>query len=457
RGVRRFEGGTGLGGAPARRLALRRGVPVALPQPTHPRPRDAGCGMRDADTMAGEQPPRGVREPRRPPAICDDGRCYPHRDDPRRPAKRGHREGHAGGGGARAQGEDDRVRGLGHLCGELQPREHVSSHRSRVSPTAGNPAARPERPGTPPGAQDGEGEGRRAARADDQRRPASTRRRHGAARDRVRLAELSEHGAVSQGRSVDRRAETGCGAGAARRDEHGSRADARQQELQPAHFVAAARRGGPVFALEAEPGHTERAGEGRRRLERRGPRAQATRLERRAYLFAQQRRIKHLAPDPEAASFHRYHDRIFLVQLASPSLTAIIDPLAIADLSPVGGLLDDPKVEKIFHDADYDLRILDRDYGFRARRLFDTRIAAQLAGEPAVGLAALLEKYAGVKLAKEHQKADWSRRPLSAAMLAYAAADTAHLPALREQLRARLTALGRLAWAEEEFARLEDL
>ena len=164
-----------------------------------------------------------------------------------------------------------------------------------------------------------------------------------------------------------------------------------------------------------------------------------------------------VAADTEAASFHRYHDRIFLIQLASPSRTEIIDPLAVADLSPVGGLLADPKVEKIFHDADYDLRILDRDYGFRARRLFDTRIAAQLAGEPAVGLAALLEKYAGVKLAKEHQKADWSRRPLPPAMLAYAAADTAHLPALREQLRARLTALGRLTWAEEEFTRLEDL
>src|SRR5439155_915354 len=66
-------------------------------------------------------------------------------------------------------------------------------------------------------------------------------------------------------------------------------------------------------------------------------------------------------------------------------------------------------------------------------------------------------KYAGVKLAKEHQKADWSRRPLPPAMLAYAAADTAHLPALREQLRARLTALGRLAWAEEEFTHLEEL
>lgn len=161
--------------------------------------------------------------------------------------------------------------------------------------------------------------------------------------------------------------------------------------------------------------------------------------------------------DTEAASFHRYRDRIFLIQLASPSRIEIIDPLALADVSPVGALLSNARVEKIFHDADYDLRTLDRDYGFRARRLFDTRIAAQLAGEPAIGLAALLEKYLGVKLAKEHQKADWSRRPLPPAMLAYAAADTEHLPALREALRGRLSALGRLGWAEEEFARLEDL
>jgi ribonuclease D len=164
-----------------------------------------------------------------------------------------------------------------------------------------------------------------------------------------------------------------------------------------------------------------------------------------------------VAVDTEAASFHRYRDRIFLIQLSSPSRTEIVDPLALADLSPVGRLLADPAVEKIFHDADYDLRTLDRDYGFRARSLFDTRIAAQLAGEPAVGLAALLEKYLGVKLAKEHQKADWSRRPLPPAMLAYAAADTQHLPALRERFRTRLAELGRLGWAEEEFTRLEQL
>jgi ribonuclease D len=169
------------------------------------------------------------------------------------------------------------------------------------------------------------------------------------------------------------------------------------------------------------------------------------------------RREPLVAADTEAASFHRYRDRIFLIQLSSPSATVLVDPLALPDLSPIGELLGDSAVEKIFHDADYDLRILDRDYAFRTRRVFDTRIAAQLAGEPAVGLAALLEKYVGVKLAKQHQKADWSRRPLPAAMLAYAAADTEHLPALRAALRERLTALGRLAWVEEECARLEDL
>lgn len=176
-----------------------------------------------------------------------------------------------------------------------------------------------------------------------------------------------------------------------------------------------------------------------------------------ALLLAECRRAPLVAVDTEAASFHRYLDRIYLIQLSTSTRSALIDPLALADLAPVGELLADPAVEKVFHDADYDLRTLDRDYGFRARRLFDTRIAAQLAGEAAVGLASLVEKYCGVKLAKTHQKADWSARPLPPAMLAYAAADTRHLLALREALVARLTELGRLAWAQEEFARVEGL
>ena len=169
------------------------------------------------------------------------------------------------------------------------------------------------------------------------------------------------------------------------------------------------------------------------------------------------RREPRLGVDTEGASFHRYRDRIYLVQVSGGSETALIDPLALADLSPVGALLANPQIEKVFHDADYDLRVLDRDYGYHAVRLFDTRIAAQLAGEPAIGLAALVEKYVGVKLDKAHQKADWSRRPLPPPMLAYAAADTQHLLALRDALEQRLAALGRVAWGAEEFKHLESL
>ena len=167
--------------------------------------------------------------------------------------------------------------------------------------------------------------------------------------------------------------------------------------------------------------------------------------------------IDRIAFDTEAASFHRYVDRVYLIQLSTDSETALVDPLEIEDLEPIGAILEDPKVEVVFHDADYDLRVLNRDYGFHARNLFDTRLAAQLAGEEGVGLGALLEKYADIKLDKRFQRADWSQRPLSAEMIAYAAADTRHLLGLRDILADRLRELARLHWAEEEFLRLEDL
>jgi ribonuclease D len=162
-----------------------------------------------------------------------------------------------------------------------------------------------------------------------------------------------------------------------------------------------------------------------------------------------------LAVDTEAASFHRYHDRVYLVQLSSRTDTAIVDPLAVGDLAPLGRVLADPSIEIVFHDADYDLRLLDQQYGFRAATLFDTRVAAQLLNEPGIGLAALLEKYLGIRLDKRFQRADWSTRPLSPEMLQYAADDTRHLPALRDILRDRLAERGRLSWAKEEFALLE--
>ncbi|MBI4420854.1 MAG: ribonuclease D [Gemmatimonadetes bacterium] len=169
------------------------------------------------------------------------------------------------------------------------------------------------------------------------------------------------------------------------------------------------------------------------------------------------RRETLLAFDTEAASFHRYADRVYLIQVSSVGEAAIIDPLALPDLSPVGDLLASPQIEIVFHDADYDLRSLHRDYGFEAHRVFDTRIAAQLLGEPEIGLGALLHKYFRVVLDKKLQRADWSQRPLTREMIDYAAADTAHLPALREVLYRRLVELGRLEWAREEFQRLEGI
>jgi ribonuclease D len=156
--------------------------------------------------------------------------------------------------------------------------------------------------------------------------------------------------------------------------------------------------------------------------------------------------------DTEADSFHHYFEKVCLLQLAAGGGLFLVDPLAGV---PVAPLLDHLASRRLLmHGADYDLRLLYRDYGFRAAALFDTMIAAQLLGEKEIGLMALLATRLGVVLDKAHQRADWSVRPLPPEMVAYAAADVAHLPALVASLAADLAAKGRLAWHEEECARL---
>ena len=157
-----------------------------------------------------------------------------------------------------------------------------------------------------------------------------------------------------------------------------------------------------------------------------------------------------LAVDTEAASFHRHRDRVYLLQISTRTETYLVDPLAITGLPGFGEILADPAIELVFHDADYDLRLLGYEFGFRAVTIFDTRVAAQFLDEPGIGLAALLDKYIGVRPDKRFQRADWSVRPLTQPMLEYAATDTRHLPVLRDILRDRLTERGRLAWVEEE-------
>jgi ribonuclease D len=158
-----------------------------------------------------------------------------------------------------------------------------------------------------------------------------------------------------------------------------------------------------------------------------------------------------VAADTEAAGYHRYHDRICLLQLSTRTRTYVVDALALAGFGPLERIFADPRTEIVLHDADYDLRLLARDHDLRVTRLFDTKIAAQFLGEPQIGLAGLVEKYLAVRLDKKHQRADWAQRPLSRDLLEYAAEDTRHLPALRDRLMHELELRGRLHWAAEEF------
>jgi len=159
---------------------------------------------------------------------------------------------------------------------------------------------------------------------------------------------------------------------------------------------------------------------------------------------------KEIAMDLEMDSLHHYREKVCLIQISTRFRTWLIDPLALDDLSPLAEPLSDPDILVVMHGADYDIRSLHRDFGIEVKNLFDTMIAARFLGIPEFGLAALLRGRFGIELDKKYQKADWSRRPLSPEMTAYAAADTSDLLPLYDQFRVELLQKGRLAWVEEE-------
>ncbi len=161
--------------------------------------------------------------------------------------------------------------------------------------------------------------------------------------------------------------------------------------------------------------------------------------------------------DTESNSRHRYPEQLCLIQIAAGRSAYLIDAIALEELTPLRGVLEDASIEKVLHGADYDLRTLDRHHSFRVRNLYDTNIAARFAGMSQVGLASLITELLGVTISKNQrlQRSDWGRRPLSAEALDYAVSDVRHLLALREALDRRLRTLGRTAWVAEECARLE--
>ena len=161
-----------------------------------------------------------------------------------------------------------------------------------------------------------------------------------------------------------------------------------------------------------------------------------------------------VALDLEGDSLYHYREKICLIQIAAGSECFLIDPLIISDLSPLALFLNNPKIRKILHGADYDIRSLYRDYQFQIQNLFDTESAARFLGLKETGLGSLLGSRFQIQLDKRFQKTDWSKRPLSDPMLAYAAADVAYLIPLAQSLMTDLEALGRLPWVLEEGDRL---
>jgi len=161
-----------------------------------------------------------------------------------------------------------------------------------------------------------------------------------------------------------------------------------------------------------------------------------------------------LAVDTESNSLYVYQEQVCLIQISVPGTDYLIDPLALRNLSGLGPLLADPDVLKVFHGAEYDLSVLDRDFGFTVANLFDTMWASRILGWPAHGLAAVLKDRFGVSLNKRYQRANWGLRPLPPEQLSYARLDTHYLLPLYEIQAQELEANQRWPQARHRFQRM---
>jgi len=164
-----------------------------------------------------------------------------------------------------------------------------------------------------------------------------------------------------------------------------------------------------------------------------------------------------LAFDTESNGFYAHKEKVCLIQISSPTEDFIVDPIAFKDISALGPLFSDPKIEKLFHAGEYDVLCLKRDYGFTFANLYDTMIAARILGTKELGLAAAIERHFGLVISKKLQRADWGKRPLTHEMIRYAQGDTHFLMRLADIQKAMLVEKGRMDDAKESFADLAAL
>ncbi len=164
-----------------------------------------------------------------------------------------------------------------------------------------------------------------------------------------------------------------------------------------------------------------------------------------------------IAVDTEADSFYSFRDKVCLIQVTARGQDWLVDPLAKIDLTDFGIILSDPTKTKIFHDAEYDVLILGREFGFQFAGLFDTRVAAAVLGSEAPGLASVLSDRFGVKLDKSQQRSNWAKRPLTPKQIAYARLDTRFLLPLMHEQKEELARLDLRMIVDTECRRLEAL
>ncbi len=165
-------------------------------------------------------------------------------------------------------------------------------------------------------------------------------------------------------------------------------------------------------------------------------------------------REPYVTVDTEFMRERTYYPELCVVQLAGAADVAVVDAQAPGiDLAPLGELLADPGAVKVFHAARQDAEIFLELFGAVPTPLFDTQVAAMVAGfGDQVGYDALVSSLTGGQIDKAHRFSDWSARPLSPAQVTYAAADVTYLRGVYERLCARLAADGRLDWVSEEMA-----
>lgn len=169
------------------------------------------------------------------------------------------------------------------------------------------------------------------------------------------------------------------------------------------------------------------------------------------------RRAGVLAIDTEFMREKTYYARLCLVQVAVPERAWIIDPFEVNDLSVLFEVLTDPDVLKVLHAGGQDLELLSRLAGSPPRPVFDTQIAATLAGFPSqVGYARLVKDLFDVDIDKSDTFTDWARRPLTSGQIEYALSDVSHLPAVHAELKDRLDRAGRTQWLAADLERLSD-